>query len=332
VALRLQPAPDLHVAGPPRLVEADVPGPDTALAAFREAAAAFDLAAIDVATAGMARGLPRAVVLEEFRLWGCRDLLPIGHHAIVAAQVLRTIEQVGWEYAEQPLRALAYGMLENQKDGETTAQFDANRVRTLDVREDWEVGGDDRSAACDLAAAIREGTAEDAAEAVVAMLNAGIGPRTVRDGLLLAAGDQVLRYHDDGGLFPGLHAVTNASGFGVLHREAATTEVRLLALLQNASFLPLNRAEAIGRGGQDEGEDVAELAATLRAVAVVKAGEEHDWKYPMAIAEELAEAGEGSRRELVAAAALYGRASSDGDWAFYQTAVEAAEVARTPLG
>ena len=84
-------------------------------------------------------------------------------------------------------------------------------------------------------------------------------PSLVRD--VPAASDQTLRYIDDDGVFPGLHAVTNCNAFGVTHRESGAADTRLLALLQNASFLPLNRDEARSRGGMDGGESVADLVA-----------------------------------------------------------------------
>jgi len=185
-------------------------------------------------------------------------------------------------------------------------------------------------------------------------------PSLVRD--VPAASDQTLRYIDDDGVFPGLHAVTNCNAFGVTHRESGAADTRLLALLQNASFLPLNRDEARSRGGMDGGESVAdlvaqgsgsleevsatmsddpvaaarqtlawlqaggepaELAAFLLATAATRAPEEHDWKYPVAVIEELEEVSDGVLPIMCAASVLYGTSSGDSNWSEYETALAA---------
>lgn len=350
------------------LDEARVPGPAEAVAAFRAAMEAHDADAAEVAAVGMLRAHAPALVREELWPWICRDLVPIGHQAITGAQVVRALDLVGWEHAQDPLRGLVRGLFESDAGSETLDDFAKNQARLADVRADWEGGKDDAAAMRDVAAAASEGTSDEAVAAVLDALASGVGPRSLSDGLLIAAGDLMLAHRDTNGVFPGLHAVTNANAFRVIARSSGLPQTRLLTLLQQAAFLPRDRAEAEQRTGGDKGHperlltlerapggaslddvfaalgdrvdaaqkalayaddggDVDALAARHRAVLLVKAEEEHDYKYPVAAIEELAHVTPDARRHLVAISVLYGTTEADPDGAAYTAAIAAREGA-----
>jgi len=91
---------------------------------------------------------------------------------------------------------------------------------------------------------LRDGSDGDASDQVVKLLNHGVAPASIWDGLRAGAAELVLRQ-------PGivaLHAVTttNALHYAWCHsREDAT---RRFVLLQNAAFLPMFREAMRGRG------------------------------------------------------------------------------------
>lgn len=130
-----------HVGLPSEILgafdEAAVPSAGAARDAFRAAVDAWDEPGANAAIVGMHRHLSTADVVEELLLYGCRDLLPIGHHIISVTQVLRTLDVVGWAYAETPLRALATGLLEAGADAPTTASFASAKARASSIRKDW---------------------------------------------------------------------------------------------------------------------------------------------------------------------------------------------------
>ena len=76
------------------------------------------------------------------------------------------------------------------------------------------------------------------------LLNDGIAPQSIYDGLYLASGELLMRQ-------PGivaLHAVTTTNAMSYIYRTAANDETRRLALLQNTAFIPLFREAMRGRG------------------------------------------------------------------------------------
>lgn len=363
-----------HVGSPSELLsafdEAAVPTGAAARDAFRAAVDAWDEPGANAAIVGMHRHLSTAEITEEVLLYGCRDLLPIGHHVISVTQVLRTLDVVGWERAETPLRALATGLMEAKAEGPTTSAFTMARARASMIREDWTSLPDREEDALAVLAAVRGATSEEAATFVADRIEAGASPRSVLDGLLLAGAELLLRFPSGGAVFPGFHALTNANGFRHVFRAANDPKTRLVAVLQAAAFYPLNRDEAIARAGGDSstlridawttgkapasvdavfealaedrvagagdarawleaGGEQGAIVDVVRRSAILKGAEEHDYKLPVAVFEELEHVAPAFRAQILAATAAYVRLPSEPDW---ERLEEARDAIATALG
>ena len=94
-----------------RSMRAACPPPHKARQAFIDAMDRWDEAAADAAVAGLARTAGANELFDIFARYGCRDFRSIGHKAIYVANAWRTLNTVGWQYAEPVLRSLAYALL-----------------------------------------------------------------------------------------------------------------------------------------------------------------------------------------------------------------------------
>lgn len=230
--------------------EGRVPAPDKARQAFVAALDNWDADAADVATAALARSARPDEIFELLYRFGARDFRDIGHKAIFVANSRRTLEQIGWEHAEPVLRSLAYALVRYDDQNPKTSDLPADRPwrenarRAAEIRHDWAAGKPDAEATRQLVSTLRTGSADDACSQVVELLNRGVAPQSVWDGLLLGAGELLGRQ-------PGivsLHAVTSSNALRYAFSATQDDETRRLLLLQNAAFLPLFRQAMQGRG------------------------------------------------------------------------------------
>ncbi|HET6880157.1 MAG TPA: hypothetical protein VFI31_08380, partial [Pirellulales bacterium] len=126
--------------------EAAVPDASKAKDLFVEAMNEWDEAKADAAAAGLARTGKPAEVYELFSRFGCRDFRDIGHKAIYVANSWRTLDCIGWQYAEPVLRSLAYALLEHgggnpaRDDLEPDRPGRKNLERAKAIRDGWQEG------------------------------------------------------------------------------------------------------------------------------------------------------------------------------------------------
>jgi hypothetical protein len=193
-------------------------------------------------------------VFEIFCRYGARDFRDIGHKAIFVANSWRTLQTIGWQYAEPVLRSLAFALL--QFDGANPSTSDQkpdrpgrrNRELAAKIRPDWRDGRPSREATVELLATLRQGSEEDAPAKVVELLNRGTAPQSIWDALLCGAGELLLRQ-------PGivaLHAVTSTNALRYAAETSADDETRRWLMLQNAAFVPLFRQQLTGRGNVND--------------------------------------------------------------------------------
>ncbi|HZZ71232.1 MAG TPA: hypothetical protein VFE24_03210 [Pirellulales bacterium] len=230
--------------------EAAVPHADKAHAAFVAAMDQWDEKGVDAAVTGLAR---HAGINETYELlfrYGCRDFRDIGHKAIYAANSFRTLQTIGWQYAEPVLRSLAYAML--QHEGENPAQRDApadrpgrrNLELAKKFRADWTSGRRDSGATHDLLMTLRSGDENAACDKVVELIERKIAPQSIWDAFHVAGGELLARQPG----IVGIHTVTSTNALHYAFQTAASDDHRRLLLLQNAAFLPMFRAAMQGRG------------------------------------------------------------------------------------
>ncbi len=229
--------------------EAAVPPAHKARQAFAEAMDRWDAPASDAAVAGLARTAGANELFEVFARYGARDFRSIGHKAIFVANSWRTLSAVGWQYAEPVLRSLAYALQNREGDGPPDSDAPADRPWKRNaalagtIRNEWQEGHVDDVATRELLTALRTTNDEETPRLVVEMLNRGVAPQSIWDGLHVGAGELLARQ-------PGivaLHAVTSSNALRFAYEASASDDTRRMLLLQNASFVPLFRA-AMTRG------------------------------------------------------------------------------------
>jgi hypothetical protein len=231
--------------------EAAVPPPHRAREAFTKAMDRWDVAAADAAVAGLARSAGANEVFELMAHYGCRDYRSIGHKAIFVANGFRTLQCIGWRYAEPVLRSLAYALL-NHTGEPNPAKSDlgpdaACRVTEQLVGEfepNWNSGRMDPQAARSHLDGLREMNPEEAVRETAALIQSGIHPQSIQDALFLSAGEMLMQQ-------PGiiaLHSATTTNAMQYAYRTAKEDPTRLRLLLQNAAFIPHFRQSMKSRG------------------------------------------------------------------------------------
>lgn len=230
--------------------ESAVPTARKARLAFLDAMDNWDEPAADAAVAGLARTAGMNEIYELFFRLGARDFRSIGHKAIYVANSFRTLQCIGRQHAEPVLRSLAYALLmhEDGNPAERDAEADRPWRRNLElvgnVPDDWRGGELRPEATADLLATLHEGSEQDGPAKVIELLNSGVAPRAIWDGLFEAAGELLMRQPG----IVGLHAVTTTNALHFAYQAASEDRTRQLAMLQNAAFLPMFRAAMGGRG------------------------------------------------------------------------------------
>jgi len=230
--------------------EAALPPPPKAHKALVAAMENWDEPAADAAVAALARTAGASEVYELMFRLGARDFRDIGHKAIFAANSFRTLNCIGWQYAEPVLRCLAYALL--QHDGGNPARRDdpadrpgrKNVERARRIRPDWVAGKVDSAATTEMLATLRQASEDEICDHVVDVLNRGIAPQSIWDALAVGAGELLARQ-------PGivaLHAVTTTNALRFAWDTVASDETRRLLLLQNAAFVTLFRQAMKARG------------------------------------------------------------------------------------
>ena len=245
----------------PPVDEARVPPAHQARQRFIEAMDNWDEAGADVAVAGLVRGAGAAEVIELFWRYGARDFRDIGHKAIYAANAWRTLQTIGWRHAEPVMRSLAFALLDHEGTNPARRDADADRPgrdnlrRTDRIRRDWRRGRVTPQASTDLLAALRTGSTGEGCDRVVTMLNDGIDPSCLWDGIFLTAGELLMRQPG----IVGLHCVTSVNALHYAYQTSANDETRQLMLLQAAAFLPMFRAAMASRGRIHEDRRIDQL-------------------------------------------------------------------------
>lgn len=341
--------------------EAAVPPGHRARQAFTAAMDQWDEAAADAAVAGLARTAGADELFEIFCRYGARDFRDIGHKAIYVANSFRTLEVIGWQHAEPVLRSLAYALLDRAGARENPAQADlpADRPfrRNLEAMkrlgDRWRDGKPSSEAAAELLQASRTASASDLSDLTIQLLERGVAPRSIFEGLFASAGELLMRA-------PGIvavHAMTFTNAIHYAWHRTTSDETRRLLLLQNAAFLPLYRGDpedqgvridaleplATAAGGRDavteifadvsrdrltasrkilghlkDHPDAQPFAQAARRLIFLKGANSHDYKFSSAVLEDYQRLSPPWRDRLLAASAFYLRGSGDRDNALVQ--------------
>jgi len=219
---------------------------------FIDAMDRWDEEGADLAVAALARSAGGNEIAELFFRYGCRDFRDIGHKAIYVANSWRTLQTMGLRHAEPIFRSLAYALLERERqnnpaenDYAADRPYRENLRRVPRIRAGWQRGRISRDASADLLATMRGATPDDASERVVGMLNDGIDPASIWDGLFLTAGELLMRRPG----IVGLHCVTTVNALHYAFQASGNDETRRMLMLQGAAFLTMFRGMLFPNGG-----------------------------------------------------------------------------------
>jgi hypothetical protein len=217
---------------------------------FVEAMDNWDEEGTDRAVVPLVRSTGANEVMELFWRYGARDFRDIGHKAIYAANSYRTLQTIGWRHAEPILRSLAYAMLEHEADNPAKRDAPQDRpwrenVKLVDsIRRDWQTGKVTPSAAAELLATERTASPTECSAKVVELLNKGVDPASIWDGLFLTGGELLMRQPGIGGL----HTLTTMNALHFAYQTSGNDETRRMMMLQAAAFLTMFREFMSGRG------------------------------------------------------------------------------------
>jgi hypothetical protein len=234
----------------PPVDEAKLPPGTKAKERFIEAMNNWDEEGADRAIAALVRSAGAQEVIELFFRFGARDFRDIGHKIIYVANSWRCLQDIGWRHAEPVMRSLAFALL--QHDGGNPAERDEeadrpgreNVGRAARIRRGWQTGKVTPEAAKEMLVALRTTTPAEACDKVVELLNKGVDPSSVWDGLLLRAGELIMQQPG----IVGIHCVTSTNALHHAYTASGNDETRRLMTLQAAAFLPLFRKAMAGRG------------------------------------------------------------------------------------
>ncbi|MEO2024472.1 MAG: hypothetical protein ABGZ23_01175 [Fuerstiella sp.] len=231
--------------------ESMVPDATHARLLFIEAMDNWDVEKADAATAGLVRTAGATEVFNLFTRYAARDFRSIGHKAIYLANAWRTLQVIGWQFAEPVLRSLTFAMLNHSGEANpATSDLDADRPwrdnseMLTRIPNSWLSGKVDNAVTTQVFESFREGAPRIAAETAVEGLSHGVAAQSVWDGVFLGAGELLMQQP---GII-GLHGLTTANAMHYLWRNAADDDLRQQLLLQACSFNPMFRKAAAGRG------------------------------------------------------------------------------------
>jgi len=336
--------------------EKKYPAAGKAREAFAEAMENWDEAAADAAVTGLARTATPQEIFEIFCRFGARDFRNIGHKAIFVANSWRTLQVIGWRHAEPVLRSLAYALLDRgggpnpaRADLDADRPWRQNQRNAREIRADWVKGRKDETATREMLEVLREAPAQDASAKVVDLLNRGVAPESVWDGIFEGAAELLIRR-------PGiisLHAVTTTNALHYAYQTSGKDETRRILLLQNAAFLPLfrgdpnrlavvrldqlepiqaedgrtptleeifaevshdrPRAAAKALAWQRENPDPKKFLDGARRLIFLKGTNSHDYKFSSAVLEDYQHVSPGWQGQYLAASVFNLRGSEDAD-------------------
>ena len=231
--------------------EAAVPNGQQARKLFISAMDQWDVEQADAATAGIVRHLGATEVFQLLATYAARDYRSIGHKAIFLANAWRTLQVIGWQFAEPILRSLTFALLNHggeanpaKSDHPADRPWRDNGELLAQLPASWRDGQLDNAIPPLLFEAFRAGTPQTASQVAVDALSRGVSPQSVWDGVFVGAGELLMRQP---GII-GLHGLTTANAMHYLYRNVANDALRRRLLLQACAFNPMFRESAKGRG------------------------------------------------------------------------------------
>ncbi len=222
------------------LPESRLPRGAHAKSQFVEAMDRWDVEAADAAVAGLVRSASTWEIYELLFRYGAGDLRDIGHKAIYAANSFRTLNCIGWQYAEPVLRSLAYALLcHSGEPNPSEADLAPDRPWRESTRiaqafpSGWSAGRVDAGASEALRGALSSDGYKQVQQLAIEQLSQGVAVQSIWDAIFLGASELLVQQ-------PGiisLHALTSSNALHFAFQTVASDDSRRRILLQNLAFL-----------------------------------------------------------------------------------------------
>lgn len=207
--------------------------------AFITAMEAWDLGKAETALSSLLTDQPPDTLFDLLFEYGVRDYRDIGHKAIYAANCHRMLTITASEEVTILLRSLLHALLNHRGDANPAG---AETWRTASWRQTVAsaeniVMQPDQKPRTELArqtlALLRTADAATTIDWLAERLRAGASTRALWDGIILAAGELVLR----GGGFIALHANTTANACRYAYQNSGSEKTRVRLLLQSGALM-----------------------------------------------------------------------------------------------
>jgi hypothetical protein len=211
------------------------PPPGKALDLYHAAMKAKDPEAGELAALALARSVGLRQTMELVWQYACRDGDDLGHKAIRLSNSWRTLDAIGWEHAETPLRYLVARNVRAETDDATYEATHLRAGETLPkLPPDWAATDADDKATLDLYEELRAARTAAAVRLACEQLGGGkVKAGSVWDAVHLAAVELSARFdtREDLRGWP-VHAVTSTNALHFAFRTVMEPRTRLLVLLQ----------------------------------------------------------------------------------------------------
>jgi hypothetical protein len=270
-----------------RAMSGALPGARDAATDFAAAMESWDLERAERAVVSLARADAAAVTVDKLRRYGARDFRNIGHKAIYVANASRTLDAIGWQYAEPVLRSLVLSLLdfgmEQEVNGYKLADqcYGANLQRVADTFKrlpaNWDSKQGDQTATRELLELWRTSTPEEmCADVAKRLTTSKARAGAVWDAVHLASAEIAMRVQGRAGIV-GIHAVSSANGLRHAYSVSKAPETRYLLTLQGVGWMgqfqtAANQRESLRTVKITELEPSGGTVSTEEAIAEIFAG------------------------------------------------------------
>lgn len=231
-------------------------------AALRDALDNWDADRADRAVSGLASMISLEEMFDLLRPYGLRCYKDLGHKVIYCAHAERTLKRIGWQFAPDLLRNMVRGFAYTEDDPSGDDQEFKNAGQLApQIKANWLAGKEDPSQSKQLLKLFRGTNPAQAQKLVVDAFNDGLGPNTVWDGIRLLASELFHQRPSNATRRHGpVHPVTETNALGYLFRVAKKDEVKKLAVLQAAGWMPRLRDDLARFFGENRSDLLWELS------------------------------------------------------------------------
>lgn len=308
-----------------------MPSPDRALADLDRGLENWEFDRAERAAAVLARQAGAHEVFSVFWKHGVRDYRNIGHKAIYVANAYRTLQTIGWQYAEPVLRSIALALCDFGSETKMNGFGFADQTWNGNIKRATlatAIGASKEGDVKGIVAAIRSAAPNEACADTAARLAKGTTAASLWDAVHLASAELTTRLAG-GGVITGIHAASAANAMHFAWQSAADARTRWLILLQAAGWMAQFRVAGEQRADIkstdittiSDGPSRADLGDELKNI-ITKANEVHYYKFPVAIAEDYHLVSERWRPAFASAIKHYTKSAADPDIPTMKRAME----------